>query len=115
MTMITNHLSASNGNDLTMKAAINTARIDGIAIPIAALRLYAPILINRIEAGGIKKAQDPIMIGKATCGDNPKAYTRAIHGAYNPMPAVIKAPKIKLTITAMASLPLLNPIALPPP
>ena len=35
-----------------------------------------------MEAGGIKKAQEPIMIGKATCGDIPSENTNAMHGAY---------------------------------
>ena len=38
--------------------------------------------MNLIDAGGIKKAQDPIMIGKATCGDNPREKTMAMHGAW---------------------------------
>ena len=71
--------------------------------------------MKRTEAGGIKKAQDPIMIGKATCGDMPKAKTKAIQGAYKPIPAVIKAPNPKLAITAMANLPPVSPIASPPP
>ena len=36
MTAITTDLSESNGNDLTMNAAINTATTAGIAIPKAA-------------------------------------------------------------------------------
>ncbi len=39
ITTITNHLSISNGKDFTIKAAINTATIDGMAIPIAAFLL----------------------------------------------------------------------------
>ena len=104
ITNITNHLNVSKGNDFTINAAINTATIEGIAIPMAAFLLYAPSRINRIDAGGIKNAHEPIMIGKATWGDNPSAYTKAIQGAYKPMPAVIKAPKIKFTITAIMSL-----------
>ena len=37
----------------------------------AALRLYAPSLINFTDAGGIKNAHEPIMIGNATSGDIP--------------------------------------------
>lgn len=71
--------------------------------------------MNLIDAGGIKKAQDPIMIGKATCGDNPREKTMAMHGAYKPMPAVIKAPSKKLTATANTNLYPDKPMAVPPP
>jgi hypothetical protein len=46
MIISTNHLKVSNGKDLIMNAAINTAKILGIAIPNAAFLLYAPDFIN---------------------------------------------------------------------
>lgn len=39
MTIITNHRKEDNGRDFTIKAAINTAIIPGIAIAIAAFLL----------------------------------------------------------------------------
>jgi len=104
ITIITNQRKEARGRDFTIKAAIKTAIIPGIAIEKAAFLLYAPSLMNFTDAGGIKKAQDPIMIGKATCGDSPREKTMAIHGAYNPIPAVIKAPNKKLTTTANINL-----------
>ena len=73
MTTITTHLSVSRGNDLTTNAAIKTAIAPGIAMDIDAFLLYAPSLMNLADAGGIKKAHEPIIIGKATKGDMPKA------------------------------------------
>lgn len=55
--------------------------LPGIAMPIAAFLLYEPVWINLYEAGGIKKAQDPIMMGNATCGDIPSINTNAMQGA----------------------------------
>lgn len=46
--------------------------------------------MNFSDAGGIRNAQEPIMIGKATIGDIPKAYITAMHGTYKPIPTVIK-------------------------
>ena len=115
MTTITSHRNISSGRDFTINAAIKTATMPGIAIDTDAFLLYAPSLINLTDAGGIKNSQDPIMIGNATCGDNPNAYTKAIHGAYRPIPAVFNAPNIKFTITAISSFTLLNPISTPPP
>jgi hypothetical protein len=37
--------------------------------------------MNLTDAGGIKKAQEPIMMGNATMGDKPKAKTKAMQGA----------------------------------
>ena len=54
-----------------------------------------------MPANGIKKAQEPIIIGRAAKGLNPKAHTRAKQGAYKPIPIVIKAPKTKLPMTAI--------------
>jgi hypothetical protein len=62
-----------SGNDFIKNAAIITAIIPGIAIDTEAFLLYAPSLMNFADAGGIKKAQEPIMIGNATRGDIPKA------------------------------------------
>ena len=113
--MSTSHRNISRGRDFTIKAAINTATMPGNAMDMDAFLLYAPSLINFTDAGGIKKAHEPIMIGNATCGDNPNAYTKAIQGAYKPIPAVFNAPNIKFTITAISSFALLNPISTPPP
>ena len=59
--------------DLIKNAASNTAITPGIIMLMEAFLLYAPFLMNFIEAGGIKNAQDPIIIGNATSGDIPKA------------------------------------------
>ena len=67
--------------------------------------------MNFADAGGIKKAQEPIMIGNATKGDIPKAQTKAIQGAYKPIPTVIKAPRMKFTPIAKANFPPLKPKA----
>ena len=55
------------------------------------------------------------MIGNATSGDIPNKKTKAIHGAYNPTPAVIIAPKIKLTTPANTNFQPWMPIAVPSP
>lgn len=39
ITIITNQRRVSNGNDFTIKAAIKTAKIPGMAIPMAAFLL----------------------------------------------------------------------------
>ena len=67
--------------------------------------------MNFTDARGIRKAQEPIMMGKATVGDIPKAKIKAIQGAYKPTPAVMMAPKKKLTTTANTSLYPVNPVS----
>ena len=104
ITTRTTHCRVSKGSDLTIKAAINTAMEPGMAMARAAFRLYDFVLMNFTEARGIRKAQEPIMMGKATVGDIPKAKIKAIQGAYKPTPAVMIAPKKKLTTTAKTSL-----------
>ena len=58
-----------------------TGIVLAVTIATAAFLLYAPSLMNFIAAGGIKNAQEPIMIGNATIGDIPNAYISAIQGA----------------------------------
>lgn len=70
---MTTHLRASSGSDFTTNAAIKTAMAPGIAMDTAAFLLYAPSFINFADAGGVKNAQEPIMIGNATKGDIPRA------------------------------------------
>ena len=53
--------------------------------------------MNRRLATGMRNAQDPIIIGNAAIGFMPSRLTMIMHGAYNPMPIVISAPKQKLT------------------
>ena len=101
ITAITIHRRTSIGNDLTRNAAIKTPPTPAAAMASDARRLYAPSLINFNDAIGIRNAHEPIMIGKATAGDIPNANTSAIQGAYNPMPAVIKAPKVTIPGTKM--------------
>ena len=67
-----------------------------------------------IEATGIRYAQEPIIIGNATSGLIPSKYTSAIHGAYKPIPAVIRAPSIKFITIPITSLIPVRPTASPP-
>ena len=73
ITPITINFNKLRDIDLMKNAANNTAITPGIIILMEAFLLYAPFLINFIEAGGIKNAQEPIIIGNATNGDIPKA------------------------------------------
>ena len=76
VTHTTIHFSTSSGSDLIRRDATRVAIDPKIAMESADFRLYAPSLINFTDAGGIRKAQDPIIIGNATSGDIPNRYTR---------------------------------------
>jgi len=71
--------------------------------------------MKRMLPVGMRKAQEPIMIGNAALGFMPSRLTRIMHGAYRPMPSVIKAPSMKFTATAITSLMPVTPSASPPP
>ena len=53
------------------------------------------------------------MIGKATSVLMPSRRMSAIHGAYRPIPAVIKIPRMKLPMTPITSIAPLKPLAVP--
>ena len=80
-----------------MYAAISTPGIPPSVNPSAARIEKASNLMNRRLATGMRNAQDPIIIGNAAMGFIPSRLTIIMHGAYNPMPIVISAPKQKLT------------------
>ena len=69
----TNHLTISSGSDLTIYAAINTPALPNNVIAIDAVLSYAPFFTNWADPAGIRKAQEPIIIGKAARGFIPSA------------------------------------------
>ena len=81
ITHTTTHVRSVNGSDVIMKPAISTPIIPEMLSGIAAALWYLPALMNGIDPGGIKNAQDPIMIGNAISADNPRSKHKAIHGA----------------------------------
>ena len=81
ITHTTTHVRTVNGRDVITKHAISTPMIPEMLSGIAAALWYLPALMNGIDPGGIKNAQDPIMIGNAISADNPRSKHKAIHGA----------------------------------
>ena len=81
ITQTTTHVRTVNGRDVITKHAISTPMIPEMLSGIAAALWYLPALMNGIDPGGIKNAQDPIMIGNAISADNPRSKHKAIHGA----------------------------------
>ena len=61
-------------------------------------------------AAGMRKAHEPIMIGKPVPGFMPSIETITRHGAYRPTPIVISAPSAKFPAIPAASSPPVNPI-----
>jgi hypothetical protein len=70
-----------SGSDSTRKAAIRTRGIPPTASPIAGPRLYLLRAMKRRPPTGMKKAQEPIMIGNAALGFIPRRLTRIMQGA----------------------------------
>lgn len=81
ITHTTTHVRRVNGSDVIMKPAISTPMVPEMLSGIAAALWYLPALMNGIDPGGIKNAQEPIMIGNAISADNPRSKHKAIHGA----------------------------------
>ena len=81
ITQITTHVRTVNGRDVITKHAISTPMVPEMISGIAAALWYLPALMNGIDPGGIKNAQDPIMIGNAISALNPRRRHKAIHGA----------------------------------
>jgi hypothetical protein len=100
ITSITSQRSHSSGSDLTMKAAINTPTTPPKVRPSEAPQANLPVWKKRKLATGCSSAQAPIMIGKAAIGCMPSSASVIMQGAYRPMPALISAPRMKLTPTA---------------
>lgn len=112
MTSQRNH---SSGRDLTMKAAINTPTMPPNVSPSDAPQANLPVWKKRKLATGCSSAQAPIMIGNAAMGCMPSSASVIMQGAYRPMPALISAPRIKLTPTANGNFQPTRLMAVPPP
>src|ERR1700733_15124847 len=115
ITSITSQRSHSSGSDLTMKAAINTPTTPPNVSPSDAPQANLPVWKKRKLATGCSSAQAPIMIGNAAIGCMPSSASVIMQGAYRPMPALISAPRIKLTPTANGNFQPTRLMAAPPP
>lgn len=60
---------------------MSTAGIPPIARPTAARRSYFSLRMNCTLAAGIRKVQDPIMLGKAAVGFMPSRLIMIMQGA----------------------------------
>ena len=60
-------------------------------------------LMKRMQATGIRKAHEPIMMGYAVSGLMPRRLTMIMIGAYAPTPMVIIAPMATFAAIAKAS------------
>ena len=81
MTTVTTHVKTVSGSDVITKQAINTPMTPVIVSTKELARLYYPSFTNLIPAEGIRKAQEPIIIGKAISALNPRSRHKAIQGA----------------------------------
>src|SRR4051812_42144685 len=99
--MITSQFTAGAESDFTMNAAMSTAGMPPMASPMMALASNFFSRMKRALAVGMRKAQEPIMIGNAVVAFMPRRLTRIMHGAYRPMPMVISAPRMKFPTRPM--------------
>src|ERR1051326_2516956 len=96
-TTITSQRTAVIERDPKTKAAGRTPGTAPSASPSAARGWYVRVRTKRTLLTGIRNAHDPIMIGNAAAGFIPRRLTRIMHGAYRPMPSIIRTPRTKLT------------------
>lgn len=113
-TITTTHCNILTFKLLTTYAATITPKTPKVEVKNVILREYESNLINCILPIGTENVQAPIIIGNATAGFNPKAYTVAIVKAYEPMPTLLNAPKSRDKNPNITSFQPVSPTSAPP-
>ena len=76
---------------VTRNAAISTAGMPASVMRRSIARTsYPPVRTKRTLASGMRKAHEPIMIGKAVVAFIPRRLMSTMQGPYRPMPMVMK-------------------------